>query len=108
MQSSQVICPVEVTLSFLSGKWSVLILRDLFDGKQRFGALQRSLGGISQKVLTSHLRDLEARGLVHRQVFAEVPVRVEYSLTELGESLRPVVDSMYAWGEFYRASVGEI
>lgn len=96
-------CPVETTLSLIGNKWQVLILRDLVDkGTLRFKELQRSIGSISQKVLTSNLRTMEAEGLVHREVFAEVPPRVEYSLTELGQTLEPVLDALQAWGESYK------
>ena len=96
-------CPVETTLSLIGNKWQVLILRDLLgNGTMRFKELQRSIGSISQKVLTSNLRTMEAEGLVHREVFAEVPPRVEYSLTELGQTLRSVLDALRAWGESYR------
>ena len=96
-------CPVETTLSLIVNKWQVLILRDLvFNGTMRFKELQRSIGKISQKVLTSNLRAMEESGIVHREVFAEVPPRVEYSLTELGETLQPVLDAMWAWGESYK------
>lgn len=96
-------CPVETTLSLIGNKWQVLILRDLVDkGTMRFKELQRSIGSISQKVLTSNLRMMEAEGLVHREVFAEVPPRVEYSLTELGQTLEPVLDALRAWGESYK------
>lgn len=77
-------CPVETTLTLIGNKWKVLILRDLLSGTKRFSELKRSLNGVSQKVLTTQLRAMEADGLVHREVFAEVPPRVEYSLTELG------------------------
>lgn len=96
-------CPVETTLMLIGDKWKVLILRDLMTGAKRFGELKRSLGQVSQKVLTAQLRDMEACGLVHRQVYAEVPPRVEYSLTELGGSLRPILDAMRSWGEGYQA-----
>ena len=86
----------------IGSKWKVLILRDLMPGTKRFGELRRSIGGVSQKVLTAQLRDMEACGLVDRQVYAEVPPRVEYSLTELGRSLRPILDAMRAWGEAYK------
>lgn len=92
-------CPVEATLSLISDKWKILILRDLLTGTKRFGELKKSIGSISQKVLTSNLRAMEDDGLVVREVFAEVPPRVEYTLTERGESLRPVIDSMRIWGE---------
>ena len=99
-------CPVETTLMLIGNKWQVLILRDLnLNGTMRFKALQRSIGGISQKVLTSNLRAMEESGIVHREVFAEVPPRVEYSLTELGETLQPVLDAMWAWGESYKERV---
>ena len=95
-------CPVETTLMLIGGKWKVLILRDLMPGTKRFGELRRSIGSVSQKVLTAQLRDMEACGLVDRRVHAEVPPRVEYSLTELGRSLRPILDAMWAWGEAYK------
>lgn len=99
-------CPVETTLSLIGSKWQVLIIRDLVaNGTMRFKELQRSIGKISQKVLTSNLRTMEAQGLVHREVFAEVPPRVEYSLTELGQSLKPVLDALQAWGEEYKKSL---
>ncbi len=100
------VCPVETTLSLIGSKWQVLIIRDLVaNGTMRFKELQRSIGKISQKVLTSNLRTMEAQGLVHREVFAEVPPRVEYSLTELGQSLKPVLDALQAWGEEYKKSL---
>lgn len=80
----------------------MLILRDLMPGTKRFGELKKSIGSVSQKVLTSQLRDMEQNGLVHREVYAEVPPRVEYSLTELGRSLKPILESMWAWGEGYK------
>ena len=98
-------CPVETTLTLIGDKWKVLILRDLMPGTKRFGELRRSIGGVSQKVLTAQLRDMEACGLVDRRVYAEVPPRVEYSLTPLGRSLKPILDSMWAWGEGYKASL---
>ncbi|HIY31963.1 winged helix-turn-helix transcriptional regulator [Evtepia sp.] len=96
-------CPVETTLTLIGDKWKVLILRDLLPGTKRFGELKKSIGSVSQKVLTAQLRDMEAKGLVHRQVYAEVPPRVEYSLTDLGKSLRPILDALQAWGEGYQA-----
>ena len=96
-------CPVETTLTLISDKWKVLILRDLMPGTKRFGELKKSIGSVSQKVLTAQLRDMEEKGLVSRHVYAEVPPRVEYSLTELGQSLKPVLDAMWAWGEGYKA-----
>ena len=98
-------CPVETTLSLIGDKWKVLILRDLMPGTKRFGELKKSVGNVSQKILTAQLRAMEESGLVHREVYAEVPPRVEYSLTELGKSLKPILDSMWAWGEEYKASL---
>ena len=96
-------CPVETTLTLIGDKWKVLILRDLMPGTKRFGELKKSVGNVSQKVLTAQLRPMEESGLVNRKVYAEVPPRVEYSLTELGKSLKPILDSMRAWGEAYKA-----
>lgn len=95
-------CPVETTLTLIGDKWKVLILRDLMPGTKRFGELKKSVGNVSQKVLTAQLRTMEESGLVNRKVYAEVPPRVEYSLTELGKSLKPILDSMRAWGEAYK------
>ena len=97
-------CPVETTLTLIGDKWKVLILRDLMPGTKRFGELKKSVGNVSQKVLTAQLRTMEESGLVNRKVYAEVPPRVEYSLTELGKSLKPILDSMRAWGEAYKAN----
>ena len=99
--------PVETTLLRIGDKWKVMILRDLMTGTKRFGALRRSIPAISQKMLTQQLRAMEADGLVHREVYAEVPPRVEYSLTETGESLRPVLDAMSVWGRQYQRDQGE-
>ena len=96
-------CPVETTLMLIGDKWKVLILRDLMPGTKRFGELKKSIGTVSQKVLTAQLRDMEASGLVLRRVYAEVPPRVEYSLTETGRSLKPILDAMWRWGEAYQA-----
>ena len=96
-------CPVETTLTMIGDKWKVLILRDLMPGTKRFGELKKSIGSVSQKVLTAQLRDMEQNGLVHREVFAEGPPRVEYSLTELGRSLKPILDAMWNWGEEFKA-----
>lgn len=98
-------CPVETTLTLIGDKWKVLILRELLGGTRRFGELQRGVGHVSQKVLTSQLRAMEADGLVHREVFAEVPPRVEYSLTPLGASLSPVIDALKEWGEGFKAQL---
>ena len=97
------VCPVVVTLTLISDRWKVLILRDLMQDTRRFGELKRSIGHISQKVLTANLRAMEQNGLIDRHVYAEVPPRVEYSLTDLGRSLKPVLDAMRPWGEDYRS-----
>ena len=96
-------CPVETTLTLISDKWKVLIIRDLLSGTRRFGELKRSVGGVSQKVLTAQLRQMEESGLLTRTVYPEVPPRVEYTLTELGYSLRPVLEALRDWGEEYKA-----
>ena len=95
-------CPVEVTLMLISDRWKVLILRDLLSGTKRFGELKKSIGSISQKVLTSNLRSMEEDGLLTRKVYAEVPPRVEYTLTELGKSLQPILLAMQQWGLEYQ------
>lgn len=95
-------CPVETTLTLISDKWKVLILHDLLTGTKRFGELRKSIGTVSQKVLTSQLRQMKESGLLTRKVYAEVPPRVEYTLTELGYSLKPIMDAMWAWGENYK------
>lgn len=97
-------CPVETTLGLIGNKWKVLIIRDLRSGTKRFGELKKSVTGISQKVLTSNLRDMEEDGLLTREVFAEVPPRVEYTMTKLGLSMCPILDAMEKWGEGYKAS----
>ena len=102
MQIELPACPVETTLLLIGDKWKVLILRDLMDGTKRFGELRRSIGTVSQKVLTAQLRDMEEKGLVNRKVYAEVPPRVEYTLTEVGYSLKPILDAMQNWGEEYK------
>ena len=96
-------CPVETTLMLIGDKWKVLILRELVGGTKRFGQLKNAIGGVSQKVLTAQLRDMEQKGLLSRKVYAEVPPRVEYTLTELGYSLKPVMDALWKWGENYQA-----
>ena len=96
-------CPVETTLMLIGDKWKVLILRDLLPGTKRFGELKKSIGTVSQKVLTAQLRDMERNGLVTRKVYPEVPPWVEYSLTELGRSLKPILDAMWDWGEEFKA-----
>ena len=94
-------CPVETTLTLISDKWKVLILRDLMNGTMRFGELRKSIGQVSQKVLTAQLRQMEGSGLLTRTVYPEVPPRVEYTLTDLGRSLKPILDAMRVWGEEY-------
>ena len=100
-------CPVETTLMLISDRWKVLILRDLMPGTKRFGELKNSIGHVTQKVLTANLRQMEDHGLLTRKVYAEVPPRVEYTLTDLGYSLKPILDAMCSWGEQYKASVGK-
>ena len=95
-------CPVETTLMLISDRWKVLIIRDLLGGTKRFGELRRSVGNISQKVLTANLRSMEDSGLLIRKVFPEVPPRVEYTLTETGYSLKPILDAMVEWGTEYK------
>ena len=96
-------CPVETTLTLNSDKWKVLILRDLLPGTKRFGELKKSICHVSQKVLTAQLREMEENGLLTRTVYAEVPPRVEYTLTDLGYSLKPILDALWNWGENYKA-----
>lgn len=103
MSQSLPACPVEATLTLIGNKWKILILRDLLEGTRRFGELKKSVTGISQKVLTANLREMEAQGLLTRTVYPEVPPRVEYALTATGESLCPVLDAMAAWGTAYKA-----
>ena len=98
-------CPVVTTLTLISDKWKVLILRDLMNGTMRFGELKKSIGHVTQKVLTSQLRQMEESGLLSRKVYAEVPPRVEYTLTDLGYSLKPILDAMWTWGENYKKSL---
>ena len=97
-------CPVATTVQLIGNKWKLLILRNLmYKGTQRFGDFLKTIPAISKKVLTDDLRALESDGLVDREVFAEVPPRVEYSLTSLGKTLKPVLDAMYEWGADYKA-----
>ena len=100
-------CPVEMTLQLIGDKWKILILRDLLTGTKRFGELKKSVTGITQKVLTSNLRSMESSGLVTREIFPEVPPRVEYTLTDTGYSLEPILDSMYSWGENYKRKLNK-
>ncbi|BBD61783.1 putative transcriptional regulator [Nostoc sp. HK-01] len=90
-------CEVETTLKVIGGRWKVLIIRELITGVKRFGELQRALPGITQKMLTQQLREMEEDGIVHRQVYAQIPPKVEYSLTLLGESLKPILYAMHDW-----------
>ncbi len=101
-------CPVEITMGLIGEKWKVLIIRDLLTGTKRFGELRKSVTGITQKVLTNNLRQMEASGLVKRKVYPEVPPRVEYSLTETGLSLKPILDSMVTWGNAYRDKSSQV
>lgn len=96
-------CPVATTVGLIGNKWKLLILRDILAGPQRFGELRRSLEGISQKVLTDCLRSMEEGGIIIRTAFPEVPPRVEYCLSPLGETLRPIIKEMEHWGSAYQA-----
>lgn len=98
-------CPVETTLMLISNRWNVLILRDLMEGTKRFGELKKSLGNISQKVLTANLRAMEENGLLIRTVYTQVPPKVEYTLTDTGYSLKPVLDAMVQWGIKYQLQI---
>ena len=98
-------CPVETTLMLISNRWNVLILRDLMEGTKRFGELKKSLGNISQKVLSANLRAMEENGLLIRTVYAQVPPKVEYTLTDTGYSLKPVLDAMVQWGIKYQLQI---
>ena len=100
-------CPVETTLMLISDRWKVLIIRDLLEGTKRFGELKKSIGTISQKVLTANLRSMEESGLLTRQVFPEVPPHTEYTLTEKGYSLKPILDAMVEWGENYKTKFSQ-
>lgn len=101
-------CPVATTVQLIGNKWKLLIIRNLlYKGTQRFTDFSKTIPAISKKVLTDNLRALESDGLVDRKVFAEVPPRVEYSLSELGKTLRPIWDAMEAWGTDYKNSFGE-
>ncbi|MCO5387307.1 MAG: helix-turn-helix transcriptional regulator [Desulfosporosinus sp.] len=95
-------CPVATTVQLIGSKWKLLIMRNLLAGTQRFGELKKSIPGISQKVLTDSLRSMEEDGIITRKVYAEVPPRVEYSLNELGESMRPIISAMEQWGTAYK------
>jgi DNA-binding HxlR family transcriptional regulator len=100
-------CPVATTVGLIGNKWKLLIMRDILTGSKRFGELRKSLEGISQKVLTDSLREMEQDGILIRTVFPEVPPRVEYSLSELGETMRPIMDAMESWGLGYKEQMGK-
>lgn len=100
-------CPVETTLTLIGDKWKVLILRDLFTGTKRFSELKKSLNGVTQKMLTQQLRSLEKEQIIERKVYPVVPPKVEYSLTPLGHSLEPIIDSLRKWGEDFKRNQGE-
>ena len=100
-------CPVATTVSLIGSKWKLLIMRNLLARPWRFNELQKSIDGISQKALTEALRSMEADGIVSRTVYPEVPPRVEYALTELGESMRPIIKSMESWGMAYKEQMQE-
>lgn len=94
-------CPVATTVDLIGNKWKLLIMRELLKGTRRFNEIHKAVDGISQKVLTENLRKMEQDGIVTREIFPEIPPRVEYSLSDLGESLRPIIDSMSDWGTKY-------
>lgn len=98
-------CPIKLSVDVLDGKWTLLILRELFEGTRRFGQLLDALDGVSSKTLTDRLRSMQAQGIVQREVFAEVPPRVEYRLTTLGRTLEPVIESLHEWGTLWAAEV---
>lgn len=104
MENHQECCAVESTLKVIGGRWKLLILRELFRGTKRFSELQRAINGISQRMLTQQLRGLESDGIVNRKIYPQVPPKVEYSLTPLGESLNPILNSMHKWGLKHSAS----
>ena len=97
----QVSCPAEITLSVISGRWKLLILQQLYIKVNRFGELHRALNGISEKVLSQELRELERHGIIRRMAYAEVPLKVEYSITPLGRRLESIVNSLHEWGTIY-------
>jgi DNA-binding HxlR family transcriptional regulator len=101
MTKKAVSCPVEITLALIGGRWKVLILRELLSGTKRFNQLHRALAGVTHRTLTQQLRELEAHRVLRRKVYRQVPPKVEYSLTPLGESLKPILDAMHEWGEAY-------
>jgi len=95
-------CPVQTCLNFISDKWKILIIRDLLTGTKRFSELKKSLAPVTQKMLTQQLRQMENDGIIHREVYPVVPPKVEYSLTELGRSLEPVIEVMKKWGQEFK------
>lgn len=100
-------CPVATTLMLIGNKWKIFIIQRLLERAWRFNELQRDITGISQRVLTDNLREMEDDGLIVRVVFPEVPVRVEYSLSELGNTMRPIIDSMFEWGTQYQQKINK-
>lgn len=100
-------CPVATTIMLIGNKWKVFILQRLLQRPWRFNELQRDIPGISQRVLTDNLRSMEHDGIVTRTVYPEVPVKVEYALSELGASMKPIIDSMSEWGTMYQGIVSE-
>ena len=105
MEKNLPACPVETTLMLISDRWKVLIIRDLLDGTKRFREIKKSIGNVSQKVLTANLRSMEDSGLLTRKVYPEVPPRVEYTLTETGYSLKPILDAIVEWGTEYKKKI---
>ena len=103
---NELYCPVEITADIIGGKWKPLILFYLQGQTRRFGEIQKLLPGVTKKMLTQRLRELERDGIVHRKVFAQVPPRVEYSLTRHGQSLRPILELMSGWGDRHRVRYG--
>jgi len=106
MKRRETRCPAEITLNVIGGRWKTLILWQLFQGTRRFSELRRALDGITQKMLAQQLREMEKDGILHRRVYAQVPPRVEYSLTPMGQSLKPVVDAMCKWGAKQMTALG--
>jgi DNA-binding HxlR family transcriptional regulator len=96
-------CPVEAALSVIGGRWKILVICRLFEGKHRFNEMRRSIVGVSQRMLAQNLRELERDGVVERRVFPESPPRVEYGLTAFGRTLEPVLDRLFEWGETYQS-----
>ena len=98
-------CPLEVTLRIIDGRWKVMVIHELVNGVRRFGELNRALVGVSHRTLTQQLRELESTGIVRRKVYRQVPPKVEYSLTPLGESLKPILLAMHEWGQAYPEAI---